>query len=129
MRQQIRSDGVDGAQAQGTVELILSLPGNLTDSARLFQDPLRLGDDTLADRGDTDLPFAAFEQAEPEFLLELFNRHAERRLADEAGLGGTTKVPLSRHGNDVPELVQGHNCGILLTKSDFNGGFRVYDAG
>jgi hypothetical protein len=65
---------------------------------------------------NTDLTLAPLEQAYPQLFLELFDRHAERGLADETGLRGVAEVPLARDGDDIPQLVQGHGCGTLLTK-------------
>ena len=129
MWQQIGPDGVDRAESQRAVELVLAAPRDLADAARLLQYALRLGNDLLAHRGDADFTLAALEQAQTQLFLELLHRHAERGLADEAGLGGAPEMPLSRHSNDVLEFVKGHNRGNLLTKSEPNTDRRICAAG
>jgi hypothetical protein len=81
-----------------------------TDGLGLLQHPLGLGDDALADAGDGHLARPALEQADPELVLQLANRHAQGGLADEAGLGGPSEVALPRHGDDVAELVERHTA-------------------
>jgi hypothetical protein len=38
----------------------------------------------------------------------LLDRHRQRRLRDEAGLGRLAEVLLARHGDDVLEFGEGH---------------------
>jgi hypothetical protein len=60
--------------------------------------------------GVTDLAAAALEDLHVELFLELLDRHAERGLRHEAGLGGAAEVPLAGHGDDVLQLGEGHEA-------------------
>ena len=46
----------------------------------------------------------------PSSLLELLDLRRQRRLADEAGLGGAAEVPVLGHGDQVLEVAQVHGC-------------------
>ena len=60
-----------------------------------------LGNNAFADGGGGDLPAIALEQADFQFVFQLFNGHAERGLADMALLGGFAKMPGFLQGDDV----------------------------
>ena len=109
---EIGADGVDGAHPQGRGELILALGDDLLDFASLFEDPLGLGHHLFAHRGDGHLPLTPFEKLYPQLALQLLHRHAQSRLADEAGLGGTSEMAGPGHRHDVFEFVQGHGFSI-----------------
>jgi len=48
---------------------------------------------------------SALEDRDAELLFELFHRDGERRLADEARVGGAAEMPLSGDGDDVAQSV------------------------
>jgi hypothetical protein len=50
------------------------------------------------------LTAAAVEQAGSELLLELPDRHAQRRLRDIQPLRRPAEVQLLRHGDEVPQV-------------------------
>ena len=72
------------------------------------QHALGLRDDALAHGGEADLGAAALEDQQPEFLLELFHAHRQRRLGHEAGGRGAREMPLAGDGDDVLQFGQGH---------------------
>ncbi len=109
--QQVRADGVDHPEREQPVQRILPALRGLPDLRRLLDDRLRLAHDLLADRRHTHLVGAALEDAHVELFLELLDRHRERRLRNEAGLGGAPEMLLARHRDDVSELGQGHRSG------------------
>ena len=55
-----------------------------------------------------DLALAALEQPRAELLLELLDRHRQRRLADEALLRRAAEAALLRDRDEVAQLVQRH---------------------
>src|SRR6185436_5969692 len=105
---QVGADGVDGAEAQRADQRVAARGGDLAHARRLLEHPLRLLDDLLSRRRDAALAGPALEQGDAELLLELFHRHRERRLRDEAGFRRPAEVPLARHGDDVAQLGKGH---------------------
>ncbi len=90
--EQVRRHGEDGAHPQRRAELVALAHGHLLEQVGLLQDPLGLGDDRLRLGGDHHLPGAPFEQRHAELLLQLFDRRAQRRLADVADLGGVAEM-------------------------------------
>ncbi len=101
-------DGVDDAEAQRPRQRVLALLRDILDDGGLFQRALRLGDDALAHGRERDLRHAALEQHHPQLLFQLADRHAQRGLADEAGLRGAAKMTLTRHRHDVTQSGEGH---------------------
>ena len=108
VRQKVGADGVDHAQFQGAGQRVLAALGDVLDGGRLLQHALRLAHDLLAQRRDADLAGAALEQLDVQLVFELADRHRQRRLRDEAGLGRLAEVLLARHGDDVFEFGEGH---------------------
>ena len=58
----------------------------------------------LATVGEADRSAAALDQGNTEFVLELLDLPAERRLGDMQRLCRTSEVPLTRHGYEIAEL-------------------------
>ena len=106
--QQIRSDRVDHAEAQRSDERIFALLGDFLDGERLFQHPLSLRDDLLADRRDAHFTGTALENLYVELVFELLDGHRQGRLADETRFGGPAKVPLAGNGDDVLQFGERH---------------------
>ena len=106
--QQVRADRVDHAERERAAERILPALGGLLDLRRLLDHRLRLAHDLLADRRHAHLVGAALEDAHVELFLELLDRHRQRRLRDEARLGGAPEVLLARDRDDVAKLGERH---------------------
>ena len=66
----------------------------------------------LADRRQADFGRGALEEQGAVALLEFFERHRERRLADVAFFGGAPEMTFARQGHDVAEFGQGHRGAI-----------------
>lgn len=101
VREQVRADGVDGADFQRGGQLILAGLGQFADALGLFQDFLRLGHDAFADRGQAHGALAALENQHTEFVFKLFHAHRQGRLTDVATLGRVAEMLLLGEGNDV----------------------------
>ncbi len=101
VREQVRADGVDGADFQRRGQLILAGLGQFANALGLFEDFLRLSDDALADRGQAHGAFAALENQHTEFVFKFLHAHRQRRLTDVATLGGMAEMLLLGEGNDV----------------------------
>ena len=106
--QQVRCDRVDDAQLQRAEQLVAPGLRDLPDPRRLLEHLLRLLDDAPADRRDRDLALAALEQAGAELLLELLDRHRQRRLAHEAVLRCPAEALLLGDRDQVAKLVERH---------------------
>ncbi len=128
-REQIGPDGVDRAEAQHAGERILRLLGDAFYAFQLVEHAPCLLDHAFADRGNRDLGLAAFEQRDAEFFFQLLDRHAERRLRNEADLGGAPEVFFARQRHDVAEFGEGHGvqystgecvAGVILNGSSRN---------
>src|SRR5258706_516330 len=87
---------------------VLAALGDLLDAGRLLDDRLRLAHDLFAERRHADLVGAAFEQLDVELFFELLDGDAQRRLRDEAGLGGTAKMFFTGDGDDVSKFGERH---------------------
>jgi len=101
VREQVRADGVDGADFQRSGQLVLTGLCQLANALRLFQDFLGLGNNAFTHRGKAHGAFAALENQHTEFVFKLFHAHRQRRLADVATLGRMAEVLLLGEGNDV----------------------------
>ncbi len=115
MRQQVGGDGIDGAEAQGADQLVLSLPGNGLDGAGFFQHPLCLRNHLFANGGQGDFAGATLEQRNAEFFFQFANGHAQRRLADKAGFRRAAEMVGAGKSDDVAQFSQCH--GEILTQS------------
>jgi len=112
-REQIRPDGVDRADAQRTGERVPRLLGDALHALQLVEHAPCLFDDAFADRRDRNLGLAALEQGHAQLVLELLHRHAQGRLADEAGLGGAPEMMFARQCHDIAEFGERHGVWIL----------------
>ena len=110
--QQVGADRVDHAQAQRAAHRVFTAFGDFLDRRGLLDDRLRLPHDLFAQRRDGDFVRTALEDFYVEFFFELFDRHAQRRLRDEARLGRAAEMVFAGDGDDVAEFGQGHG-GIL----------------
>ena len=117
--QQIRADGVDDAQAQGTGQRVFAALGDLADAVGLLQHTLRLAHDLQPQRRHGDLVGIALEQFDLQLFLELLDGHAQGRLRHMTSLGAAAKVLLAGHGHDVFEFGEGHILIVLLWRSSF----------
>lgn len=110
VREQVGSDGIDGADLQRRGQLVLAGLGQLADALGLFEDLLRLGDDAFAHWRQAHGALAALEDQHPQLVLELLHADREGRLADVATLGGTAEVLFLGEGDDVAQFGEGHGC-------------------
>ncbi len=101
VRQQKRPDRVDDAQLQGALQLVFLSPGDGLDGVYLFQHGNCLLDDAPAYRGNGDIMGAPFKNRHVQFIFQFFDRHAECRLADEAGRGSPAEVQFTGYGDDI----------------------------
>ena len=111
-RQQVRRDGVDRTQAKRADQRVAPLLGQLLHLDRLFEHALGLFGHLLADRRQADFGRGALEEQGAVALLEFFERHRERRLADVAFFGGAPEMAFARQGHNVAEFGQGHRGGV-----------------
>ena len=123
--QEVRRDRVDDAELERSRELVAPGLRELADARGFLEHPLRLLDDALADRRDGDLGLAALEQRRAELLLELVDRHRQRRLAHEALGRGAAEAPLLRDRDDVAELVERHGPSAGEVPGERLAGLRV----
>jgi hypothetical protein len=120
IRQQVRRNGEDDAELEAPGELIASRLRHFRNARRLLENLLRLLDDARADGGHGDPRLAALEEPRPELLLQLLDRHRQRRLAHEALLGSAAEALFLRDGDDVAQFGQRHGrrqpCFICATR-------------
>ena len=80
----------------------------LADVLGLAEDDPGPLDHPLARVGEHDLARVALDELDAELALELLDLGRQRRLADEAGLGGPAEVAVLGDGDEVPEIAQVH---------------------
>ena len=107
-REHIRTDGVDGAEPQAADQLILAFAGDVLDALGFGKHLARLLDDPRADRGRLGFATDAFEQGDAEFVLQLLQRHRQRRLGHERTLRGAREMALLVEVHEVAEFGQRH---------------------
>ncbi len=108
VRQKVRRDRVDDAQAQHALERVAPLARHRFYAVGLFQRTTRLRHDLLARLGEEHAALAAFKQGDAELLLEVLHGGREAGLADVAALGRLAEMPHLGDGNHVPEFSEGH---------------------
>ena len=108
LRQQVRRDRVDDAEAQPVTALALLRDG--LDARGLVERAARLRDDLGADLGELDAALAALEHAHTELLLDVLDRGRQARLAHERALGGAAEMLLVGDGDQILELGQCHDA-------------------
>ncbi len=80
VRQQVRPDGVDHAQAQRAAQGVLAAFGDFLDGLRLFQHGLGLANDLFAQRRDADFGAATLEQLHVQLVFQLLDGHGQGGL-------------------------------------------------
>jgi hypothetical protein len=87
--------------------------GIVQEVAHGSENAARAPRDFLALVGQGDARFATLDQAQLELVLELLDLHAERGLADGAGLGCVAEMPGFGQGFEVTQLPQGDHTDKL----------------
>jgi len=110
LRQDVGSNRVYHAELQRALQLILAGGRDVLHAGSLFEHPLGLGEDLATDVGDDDLAARALEERDTEFVLEMTDRGAQARLADETGRRGAAEMPFPRDRDRVAQFLQGHGA-------------------
>ena len=79
-----------------------------------LQRGLRLADDLLSQRSDTDLTATALEDLQLQLFLKLLDGHRKGRLGNKTSLRCSSEVALPGHRDDVSQLRECH--GALLCR-------------
>ena len=108
VRQQIGRDGGQHADDQRAPQQIPRV-GRLTfRGVHLLKDADGAAQERLAVRRHLRLAFHAVKEPLPQFLFQLLNLLAQRRLGNVALLGGTGEVSGPCHGDHVTKLLHFH---------------------
>ena len=106
-RQKERPDGRNDAEPQRTRERVLRRKRDIDQILGVFQDRPGPFGDLGADAGRRDGTARAVEQRDAKRLLQVLDRRAESRLADETGLGRLTEMAAVGERNQESELAKG----------------------
>ena len=119
-RQQERRDRRDHAEPQLAGERLAGGADDVGKLLRLAQDPLRLGGDLDAERGEADHPPGALDQGHADLRFELLDPRRQRRLGDEAGVGGAAEMAVILQRHQILELLQGGEMDVhaLIARFD-----------
>lgn len=82
--------------------------GQLQHAVGFHQHALGTLDDAVADGGELHRAPGAFEQGDPQVVLQPLDAHREGGLADVAALGGAAEVLRIGQGHGVTQFGQGH---------------------
>ncbi len=103
-RQQRVDRAVDEAQPQRAAEPRTGPPRRGHRALGLFERAARFEEERGAGRRERRAAIVAFEQRDAEFVLELADRRAERRLRHVQPLGRAPEAQRFGHRNELPEL-------------------------
>ena len=120
MRIQVRSDRINRAQFDRSIELVTALTGEVLHFVGGFEHMRRLFDDQPAGRRRCHVLRRTLKNRNTQFFLQLFHGHAQGRLTHETHLRRTPKVPLACQRDDVSEIGQGHErvtMGAMVTRT------------
>ena len=106
--EQVRREGGEQAEAHGAGLGVLGVAGDAADRVGLPEDHPGPLDHPLAGVGQEDVARAPLDEGDAELLLELHDLGRQRRLADEARLGGPAEMAVVGHGDQVLEIAQVH---------------------
>ena len=135
-RQEIGCDGRQDTEAKRPRERLLFLANDLLDLCDLQEDNRGLIEDATSDCRRDDGLVATIEDLDPEFILELLDHRAERRLGDLTKVGGPPKVAELIQSLDILELlyihkrrdISGELCPLVVsTKIQINQGEKVHN--
>jgi hypothetical protein len=107
VRQQVGAQRVEHPETDGAAERALTLPGDLDDVVHVTEHAPRAGGDGFADRRQDDPGPAAFNQLDPELLLEVSQLSAQGRLRDAGLFGGPAEMQRLGDSHEVTELLEG----------------------
>src|SRR5690606_14247000 len=107
--EQVGTNGVDGADPQGSGQLVFAGLGQFADGLCLLQYPPGLGYYAFTDRGYPHGALAALEQQHTKLLFQFFYANRERRLAHMTPFGSTSKMLLLGQGNNIAQLGKSHS--------------------
>ena len=104
----IQTDGRDDAESQHSIQLIFALSRQNLYLLRFFQHALRLVNNSFSQLGQSNAVPTPLENRGTQFVLQLFDREAQRRLSYERLFRGTTEVSFLCHGDDILQFRQSH---------------------
>ena len=110
LRQQVRTHGVDGADAQRRCEFVFALRRDLPDGRGFLEHAPRLFDDARAERRRGYIGRVTLEKCDSEFCFEFFDRERQGGLADETFLRCAAEVAFARQRDDIAQFGQGHSA-------------------
>ena len=110
--QEIRCDSRQDAEAKRPREGLLLLANNFLDLCDLQEDDRGLIEDATSDCRRDDGLVATVKDLDPEFILELLDHRAERRLGNLTKVGGPPEVTELIQGLYILELLYIHGWGI-----------------
>ena len=111
-RQQEGRDGGDDAHPHLARERTTGGAGEVAQLVRLAQHAAGLLHDPLAQRREADHPAGALDQHHADQRLQLADAGGERRLGDEAGLGGAAEMSGIVKRHQILQLFEGREVGL-----------------
>ncbi len=108
MRQQIRAEGREQAQAHRARFRVLAAAGDLAHLLDVGDHFARALGDVAPDRGQHDPARRALDQGYAQLVLELFDLGRKRGLAHEAGRGRAAEVLVIGQGDQIFEVTKVH---------------------
>jgi hypothetical protein len=100
-------------------------PGQLGKLLGLADRPGRLVGDFLAERGEADHPASALDECDPKQGFELAKAGRQRRLGDEAGLGGPSEMAVLRSATRYWSCLRVGRWTVILI--EYSNQSRVYN--
>ena len=134
--QEIRCDGRQDTEAKRPREGLLLFANDLLDLCNLQENDGGLVEDATSDGRRDDGLVATVKDLDPEFILELLDHRAERRLGDLTKVGGPPEVAELIQGLYILELlyihkrrdISGELCPLVVsTKIQINQGEKVHN--
>ena len=110
--QEIGCDSRQDTEAKRPRECLLLLANDLLDLCDLQEDDSSLVEDTTSDCGRDDGLMATVEDLDTEFVLELLDHRAERRLGNLTKVGGPPEVAELIQSLDILELLYVHRVDV-----------------
>lgn len=108
---QVRQGGGTGEADPGEpAAAVGDAPGSARARLDCLQDPLGLGQEEPAGRGDLHLPRRAAQQRDAELVLQLPDRVRKRGLGEVQAFGGAAEVAGLGDGGEVPQVAQFHRA-------------------
>lgn len=108
MRQQIRCQGGEDAQAHGARFRVLAAAGGFLHLFHFGHDAARAHGGFAACRGEHHLARRTFDQRHTELVFQFLDLGGQGGLAHETGSGGTAKMLVVGQGYQVFQVTQIH---------------------